>query len=151
MITSLITVHSGAIYQRRRTYSEVLFLENRTSIVIFTRFLLLNPDATHGGCVKFLFSPDVLDEQPLNSLRLYQYIPAKCPGGLLEFYWGCVSKKFHRNWLFFAGIQSKGAVWKWPGMLKLRPGINACKIFYPRWLIFYWDGSRWGTWPGCPS
>ena len=40
-----------------------------------------------------------------NLLEFIDYIPAKCPGGLLKFYRGCISKDFHRDQLFFTGVQ----------------------------------------------
>ena len=39
-------------------------------------------------------------------------IPAKCPGGLLKFYRGCISKNFHRDRIFFTGVQYKGCFYR---------------------------------------
>ena len=42
-------------------------------------------------------------------------IPAKCPGGLLKFYLGYISKYFHRDRLFSPGYNVKDIsahVWK---------------------------------------
>ena len=88
-----------------------------------------------------------------------RYIPAKCPGGLLRFYWGWIAKIFHRDRLFFTRVQCKGYYCrslKMTGMLILWLGIPAGKIFYPgypRWLIILpgWKPARhlagiWRSW-----
>ena len=50
----------------------------------------------------------ILKEEERITDRLKELnIPAKCPGGLLEFYRGCISKNFHRDRLFFTGVQCK--------------------------------------------
>ena len=56
-------------------------------------------------------------------------MPAKCPGRLLKFYWGCISKHFRRDQLFSPGYNANDIFadvdecWWMTGMLKISPGI----------------------------